>query len=283
MLTPYLYLPAYGIGLIAWKRRHYRLAVLAVFVILGQIWQISPQLWNPDALQAAETSGVALRLFSMNLTVDNPEAAALVDEIHDQQPDMLFFQEYTTVWHAELDRQGLFETYRYGRVNIQGQQYGTAIWSKRPIMTEVREVEDVTLLFASMDVDGRPVQFLTLHLPGVWDDFARSNTRMAVITDMLLHTSGPFVSIGDYNQPAYNRWYQMMTNGRLRDAHQTCNAAWDATWPNDILFPTSILLDHALLSPEIGCMHIQEGQGKGSEHKSVIVDIMLLPEAMGSQ
>jgi endonuclease/exonuclease/phosphatase family metal-dependent hydrolase len=133
-----------------------------------------------------------------------------------------------------------------------------------------------------MDVDGSPVQFLTLHLPGVWDDFARWDTRMAVITDMLLQTSGPFVSIGDYNQTAYNRWYQTMTNGRLRDAHQTCNAAWDATWPNDIPFPTSILLDHVLLSPEIGCMQIQEGQGKGSEHKSVIVDIVLLPEAAGS-
>jgi endonuclease/exonuclease/phosphatase (EEP) superfamily protein YafD len=278
MLTPYVYLPAYGIGFLAWRQRHYRLTALAAIVIVFHIWQLSPQLLTTTTLQAAETPGATLRLFSMNLTADNQEVAALVDEIEAEQPDVLFFQEYTTMWHTALSQQGLLQAYPYGMKEIDGKRYGTAIWSKYPITTDQREIKDTTLLFASLELNGRPLQLLTLHLPGLQRDFARWDARMAAVTDVLLQTSGPLVAIGDYNQTIYNRWYQEMTNGRLRDAHQTCNDPWAVSWPNGTLFAPGVLLDHALLSPEIGCLQVREGRGEGSEHKPILLDIVLLPE-----
>jgi endonuclease/exonuclease/phosphatase (EEP) superfamily protein YafD len=43
------------------------------------------------------------------------------------------------------------------------------------------------------------------------------------------------------------------------------------------MFPLPpVRLDHVLLSPELGCTAVREGEGRGSDHRPVIADLVLL-------
>lgn len=274
-MTLHIYLPAYGIAFAAWRRRHWSLGVVATAVTLFHLWLIAPGFLHLSRWQQAETNP-DLRLFSMNLTDNNSKKAwAVVREIESLEPDILFFQEYTPVWQEGMQKAGLFDTYPFGLADEESQPYGTAIWSKYPLTMNYITLDDILVIQAFAEVKGQTIEFFNLHLPPLINNFSKWDERMATVTETLLQTNGLSIVIGDYNQTRYNRWYQTLTNGRFRDAHQLCGSLWAATWPNGTLFLPGLLLDHALLSPGITCVKVWEGAGAGSEHKPIIIDIIL--------
>lgn len=282
-MTLYIYLPAYVIGGIAWLSRRYGLGVLATAVALFHIGWIAPNFHDISLRGESEPLLPTLRLFSLNLTNSNQEVQAVAKEIASLQPDILFFQEYTPQWQVAMQKEGVFDSYPFGLADEKSQPYGVAIWSKHPVDTDLWQMDDTTVIHAIMKVDGETLELFNLYLPPLIDDFSTWDERMATVAETLLQVEGPVIAIGDYNQTRYNRWYQTLTDGRLRDAHQTCGNPWATTWPNHSLYVPGILLDHALLSPEITCTQVWEGQGKGSEHKPIILDVVIAAQAAGRQ
>jgi len=95
---------------------------------------------------------------------------------------------------------------------------------------------------------------------------------------LILSEKGPLVVVGDFNATQFSDVYQQLTADRLRSAHQDRGRGYATTWPNgQYWLPSLIRIDQALLSPEIECLSIREGEGRGSDHKPLILDVRIRP------
>jgi endonuclease/exonuclease/phosphatase (EEP) superfamily protein YafD len=86
---------------------------------------------------------------------------------------------------------------------------------------------------------------------------------------------GPVVIIGDFNATQHSLVYKQLKNGGLRSAHDDCGRGYATTWPNGHWPLPPIRIDQAFISPDVTCLKIVEGQGAGSDHKPLILDIAL--------
>ena len=95
---------------------------------------------------------------------------------------------------------------------------------------------------------------------------------------MILSEQGPLVVVGDFNATQYSAVYKRLTSGGLRSAHQDRGRGYATTWPNgQYWLPSLIRIDQALISPEIECVSITEGEGKGSDHEPLVLDVKIRP------
>ena len=273
MMTAYVYLPAYGVVLLAALFRRWRLVAAAGgIVIVHLIW-----LW--PGLAAAGPPGDAgrtLRLFSANVLFTNLETEPLLAEIRAADPDIVLLQEYSPVWQAAFTASELPQVYPYRLLNPLDTPFGTAIWSKLPLQdAELWDVDGIVMNRAAIVVDGQLLRLYNVHPPPPTNAFYRWNGRMALLVGALQAEAGPLIAVGDFNVTPQNYWYGEIVNGRLRSAHQDQGRGWAVTWPNGSGLMPPIRLDHAFLSPELACLSITEGQGIGSDHKPLIVDVAL--------
>ncbi|MCA9972376.1 MAG: endonuclease/exonuclease/phosphatase family protein [Anaerolineales bacterium] len=278
VLTPYLYLPAYPILLLALCTRRRGLALAAtVLAVLHLIWVLPPLLPAPTAAAAA---GPTVRIFNANLFAGNREFAAMLAEIQAADPDVLVLQEYTPGWHRAFVDAGIAETYPYSLLDVHPSPFGAAIWSKLPLEAgEVWSAAGADMLRATLRVQGTPVRLYGVHPPPPLRDIPRWDQQMGALAATIAAESGPTIVAGDFNVTPQNRWYREMVNGRYRDAHQACGRGWATTWPNGTRLVPPVRLDHVLISSEISCLVITEGLGRGSDHRPIVVSVALKAES----
>ena len=127
-----------------------------------------------------------------------------------------------------------------------------------------------------------PVGDQTLHIIGLHaprpmnirdDDYSGFWSN---VTPMILREPGPLVVVGDFNATQFSEVYERLTTDRLRSAHQDRGRGYAVTWPNGQWgVPSLIRIDQALLSPEVECLDIRQGEGRGSDHKPLILDVKI--------
>ncbi len=83
----------------------------------------------------------------------------------------------------------------------------------------------------------------------------------------------PLMVIGDFNATQYSRVYQELASMGLRSAHVDRGRGYATTWPNGDNPLPPIRIDQAFLSPQVECLNITEGIGRGSDHKPLILEI----------
>jgi endonuclease/exonuclease/phosphatase (EEP) superfamily protein YafD len=88
----------------------------------------------------------------------------------------------------------------------------------------------------------------------------------------------PLIVVGDLNATQYSRVYQRLTGGRLRGAHEDRGRGYATTWPAGRYWAPSIRIDHALLSPGIECLNIDETTIPGSDHRGLILEVRIRPK-----
>jgi endonuclease/exonuclease/phosphatase (EEP) superfamily protein YafD len=93
------------------------------------------------------------------------------------------------------------------------------------------------------------------------------------IEPILAQQRGPVVVLGDFNTTQHSRVYEQLEADGLRSAHEDRGRGYATTWPNRQQPIPPIRIDQAFLSPEVECVSIEEGDGPGSDHKPLILDI----------
>jgi len=93
----------------------------------------------------------------------------------------------------------------------------------------------------------------------------------------IMAEQGPLVVVGDCNATQYSAVYQRLTADRLRSAHEDRGRGYATSWPNGQLWLPPIRIDQAFISREVECLDIKEGEGRGSDHKPLILDIKIRP------
>ena len=268
--TGILYLPA--IAVLLWALRQQRRALAATSGVVVGLWA----LWCAPSLPAAlpPEAGPTLRIFSGNLLMVHPDPAAIVAEIQAADADVLLLQEYSPRWQEALTAAGVLAAYPEGVSVVREDSFGTAIFSRQPLRSaELLDVEGLPMSRVEIDLGERPTTLLNVHtLPPRtyrYTDIFRDQMRWLAAASAA--RTGPLAMIGDFNATRHSADYQRLLATGLRSAHDDRGRSLATTFPNGLFPLPPIRLDHALLSPELTCRSITEGQGEGSDHRPLLI------------
>jgi endonuclease/exonuclease/phosphatase (EEP) superfamily protein YafD len=266
-----------------WYRRRW-LAVANLLIIACHLYLIAPDFLRDRRFAAGLNSAAdnaqpakKLRIFFANVRLENRAKGAMLREIRDADPDIVVFVEFAFWWRNAVLRSPTMSAYTYGSGLSPDQAAGNSvnIFSKLPITSDTREwiagrcVETVEIPIGSQTLRlvgihaPRPMEFRDNDYNGFWSR----------VLPMLIEKHGPTIVIGDFNATQYSQVYQQLTAGGLRSAHDDQGRGYATTWPNGYYWVPPIRIDQALLSPEVACMGISEGQGTGSDHKPLVLDV----------
>jgi endonuclease/exonuclease/phosphatase (EEP) superfamily protein YafD len=285
--TRYVYLPAYAcLAWAVWKH-HWILAVANLAIVLFHLTLLTPDFIRDRRFAAVATSATmdapaaqTVRIFFANVRANNTEYTALLKELQDADPDVIVLVEFTPNWHNAYLHSPFFAAYPYGS-GMKNMAMGTAnVFSRLPVKSETqnwfggRGLQTFEFLIGS-----ETLHIIGLHAPrpqSTRDDDYEGFWQRTI--PMIQGETGPLVVIGDFNATQYSAVYGQLTANRLRSAHQDRGRGYATTWPNgQFWLPSLIRIDQALLSPDVECLGIRQGEGRGSDHKSLILDVKIRP------
>jgi endonuclease/exonuclease/phosphatase (EEP) superfamily protein YafD len=280
-LTPWLYMLAWvtlSIGL-GFRRR----AMTAVSLVLVglQMWWVLPDFDPFSHLVAQPPGSLSIRIFDTNVSQSNRNLTGIAAEISRDHPQIIAVEELTPASLASLKATGVTANYHFSLVRPTSGSYGMALWSVYPLA-------DATEWFASGHPEmrawvelpgGRRFRLDVLHTdapyegpdePTIWAD------EIGAIRKELSREPRPLVAVGDLNATWYDWHFQALLSLHLRDAAVVAGQGWRMTWPRDQepIVPY-LRIDHALISPGISLESYGLGDGQGSDHHPLIVQIAL--------
>jgi endonuclease/exonuclease/phosphatase (EEP) superfamily protein YafD len=277
--TLYVYLPVYLLlGWAVWRRRWY-LAALGGFVALCHVVWIAPDFTPAQtitpSLTASEDASPSTKILVANLSAKNAEQTSLLAEVERIAPDIVIFVEYHPLWHRIVMASSIATKYKYGTGLSIPYLGEVAVFSKRPI-TNIERYWPTGRQVCLFDVPlgSATLRLFCLHSPRPTDLKGHDYFKYwQEVWPLLVKQTGPLVCVGDFNATQHSKVYQQMTSGRLRSAHVDRGRGYATTWPNGKFLAPPIRIDQAFLSPEVECLEIVEGEGKGSDHRPLVLDV----------
>lgn len=268
------------LAFVALKRKWQQLAGLCLPLVmfhgLGLITDILPKHPSP-------TSGDSILLASVNLLRTNTYPHGIIREIAAADPDVILFQEYTEAWHDAIDA-ALADRYAYVSTAAREDSFGMAVYSKLPFVGEVDyelPIADETLpqSRAVIRIGNRPVAVYNIHL---WpakslENWKYQRWQFASLLELLEAERLPILLCGDFNFTTQTAFHRRLSERNLTDAHEMSGWGLGNTWPVDgvrrYLVHPGVRVDHVYLSRELVSTRCRTGQGLGSDHRPIFVEI----------
>jgi endonuclease/exonuclease/phosphatase (EEP) superfamily protein YafD len=141
--------------------------------------------------------------------------------------------------------------------------------------SEVLWFEGLPAIRVDVAVHGRGLRVLNVHTlpPRTWSYTKRWNAMMQQLVSMVQNERRPLILGGDLNATPHAAWYGRLLAAGLRGAHESRGRGLATTWPNGLMSFPPIRLDHLLVSRELGVLDVREGEGRGSDHRPIVVDL----------
>jgi endonuclease/exonuclease/phosphatase (EEP) superfamily protein YafD len=286
--TFYLYWPAYAVlafGLITQRRA---LALVSAAVVASHLYWIAPDLQPPrstvSAEAAATTDARAIRIYYSNVQARNRQWDEILAEARSFDPDVIVLAEMHGWWWGELmRRRPLVADYPYGTDLDRRNAGDVVVFSRLPVQRyNLLSVAGRYVLALDLALGDQMLRLFALHSPRPTPDSRDSYYQFwDVITRVVTEDQGPVVVIGDFNATQYSRIYRQLRDGGLRSAHEDRGRGLANTWPQKKSPFPLIRIDQAFLSPEVECVSIREGDAPGSDHRSLILDLLVRPSSPG--
>jgi endonuclease/exonuclease/phosphatase (EEP) superfamily protein YafD len=281
--TRYVYLPAY-LCLIwaAWNRR-WRLALANLAIVACHLYWLAPDFLRDRRFDAASRAVASdrpahsLRIFFANVKVENRERATLLREIRDANADVIVVVEFSMYWNVGFRHSPLIATFPYGSSVDQAHINAVNIFSKVPVKANRKQLVANRLIETiEIPLGSKTLRLVGLHAPRPMNirDYDYEGYWGQVVP-LLLAEPHPLVVVGDFNATQYSRVYHQLKAGGLRSAHEDRGRGYATTWPNGMEWLPPIRIDQAFLSPDVECLNISEGVGRGSDHKPLILDVQI--------
>lgn len=258
----------------SWRRR-WLWAGLALAVFLLQGWRLAPYTSFFSEKPLAQTAST-IRLYSQNIYYANARPAALLAEIKAHDPDLVFLMEYNNDLRAVIESE-LQELYPYYEIWPSRMTMGIALFSRLPMTAEaVREGERRTIpvMQAVIGHEGETISFVGGHpwppLPQ-WGGIHEEHINQ--IASAVGQMEAPMIVAGDFNASPWS--YHL---ARIEGMADLRSAAYGngarGTWDLPVV-PMKLLFDQVLVSPDLAVTNFVLGEGGGSDHLPIIVDVQV--------
>ena len=222
--------------------------------------------------RAADGTGAVYRLLQLNLRYDNPtpeEVLSLIGRVH---PDIVTLAEVSSMW---ADKLKLIEA-AYPDQLICSSFIGIgggAILSSRP-MSGGRCFDRGTFATAAVNLNGRPVHVVALHLGWPWPSdqwwqIERLTAPMAMIRS-------PALVAGDFNAVSWSAAVTDMAKAGGLDIVDPIGASWfDRRAPKGLRPWLGLEIDHVMVKGGIVVHSARILEDVGSDHAPVLIEFSL--------
>ena len=236
----------------------------------------------PQPLPERATHPPAMRVMTCNLLMVNKDTAPILAEIRDANPDVLLLQEYTEQWHEAMTAAGFPADYPYSSFVTRDDSFGVALYSKFPFVGEVDNRlplgrAGVEQTRAVVRVGRGDVAVYNVHLlpPRRLDYTVDSRLQFADLLDNLTSERLPYVLAGDLNLTGDTPQHRDLRRIGAVGAHDAVGAGRGSTWPVNSFFRflPGLRLDHVYVGNGLSAVRCETGEGRGSDHRPIIVDV----------
>jgi len=231
--------------------------------------------------------GQPLRVMTANLLVGHAEVDALVTQVRQFSPDVIFFQEYTPAKAAKLEA-SLGSTYPFRVEGMRDHAFGEAIYSKIAFVSEPelyphegiraqgslvgRAGGDVGIwdpqIRAVIEFGGSEIVLQNVHYaPPIHTSYLLEQRIMTRwLCDWLSHESRPVIIAGDFNCTQTSVNFDDLCRAGLIDSRAAASRGWAGTWPAAGLPSVlPVAIDHVLVRG-LQCEFSQPGANIASDH-----------------
>lgn len=247
------------------------LALAAIATIVVQLviaWPLLP-LGGHDRAGSRPIS-----IGSWNTFADNDQLDAAARELAaDRLPDILVFQEYTPAARDAMRRAGIEARYAHRIDDSEPLTGGFGIYSRFPVRAAPAKAPGDDVVWSVVTLpSGKELRIANVHVfPPQPGDAASWQQGLEALGRSLDATSGRWIAIGDYNATASHRLYRDLLGHGRRDAHTATGRGYARSWPADQPIPAVLLIDHAIVSPEVRVAATSEQTLPGSDHRMIRV------------
>jgi endonuclease/exonuclease/phosphatase (EEP) superfamily protein YafD len=275
-VTPWLYLPVYGVVGFAIGARKPVLLTLSIVVIVIHLVTIWPDIKPANHLSAAVERAPRLRVFSENLLFTNGDLSGIIDEVRTSNVDIAVFAEVTPEHLSRL----MTDPELAGLPNrVFGVGSDTVVFSRLPIeSSEIWIKTSRPMARARVTTAIGTVDVVAVHTVAPVNPLAirRWRQMLDALRDLSQQRTTPLLLVGDFNATMYHPRFDDLLDTGLTDAHSARGAGLTGTWPRNKFGPAFLRIDHALSTKELVPVHASYGRGKGSDHRPIIVEYALV-------
>ncbi len=276
----------------------------SVFAALFFVFVFGPR-FLPRNAPVADDLGTSLRILSYNTGQDLSDYAHVDKLVRESHANIVVLQEITKDYIDEYwsELLGIYPYQVYGPLEGE-KQVGMGILSQYPI-TELDnfKLADNGLVFqqrASVNIDGRVITLYNIHLTFPWirvrsdPVFSRLpwpvydnevlQEEVSNLVELLRDEQTPIIAAGDFNLTDQSSDHQKITN-LLIDSYRDVGFGLGYTWPANLVPAIHIRpaipfvrVDYVFHSDNIRSLTVKVLQASGSDHKPVVVDLVLTDE-----
>jgi endonuclease/exonuclease/phosphatase (EEP) superfamily protein YafD len=244
-------------------------AVLLPFVAC-LVW-MEPLYWSWNVLSASD---VELRVATVNATLGQADADAIVAMVKDRSIDVLAVEELTPREVGALHAAGLDDELPYSELAPQQGVRGTGMWSRLPLSS----AEPVAGLRshavrASVSVGSEPLWIYSVHpaAPGLFDHSTWTDD-MEALGRILRQTKGPVIVAGDFNATRDQRPFRDIEALGFKDAADQAGSGFVPTFPNGRLPIPVVAIDHVMVrSSRLSAVSVTSVVVPGADHRALVV------------
>jgi endonuclease/exonuclease/phosphatase (EEP) superfamily protein YafD len=226
--------------------------------------------------QAADGTGAVYRLLHLNVRYDNPTPEKVLSLIGRTHPDIVTLAEVSPMWAEKLK---LIEA-AYPDPLICATDIdigGGAILSPRPMSGE-RCFGRGTFATAAVNLNGRPVHVVTLHLGWPWPSDQWWQIRRFAAPMAMIRS--PALVSGDFNAVSWSAAVTEMAQAGGLDIVDPIGATWfyrrAPKWLRQWL---GLEIDHVMVKGGIVVHSVRILDDVGSDHAPVLIEFSLPPES----
>ncbi len=270
-LVPIVFLPVWIVGAVAFVLKRFPLGGACVALALVHVVLVWPTIGSHStprwAASAPKVTLLAINMFDRN---ESPDAAAA--RVLASHADVLALVEVSTRQHAALVRAGIDQRFPYQEIALPSPNGETdGIYSRRPFTSE-RQLPVVHNYLPSvqLDVGGRSLQIVAVHIDGALHGATQWADELAGIRPIARGAHGPLVIAGDFNATRWNPPFRDLLGDHLSDAHEAKGQGLSRSWPvlgtKLAIFGPLMRLDHALVNGQVAVESVHDVRVPGSDH-----------------